>query len=314
MRFLLGYRHYPMSMARFFKAAMERLGHEVVSVGPYSGDNGDIPWPGGPKFPRYIDRPTIALPEGGLHAYPLAALARQLPGDFDAVWSFDAGFRLMGRLGDAKTVLYGTDPHALNYQPYYGEYDHFFSAQAQSLSMCPGAQWVPLAYDPTVHACHNLQDAEHRPVDVCFVGVMGDGPDRSRNAYASRWAAVQALKGRFNTFTQQGLIFDECTEAYNRSKIAFNWSSSWDLPMRLWEGAAYGCCVITNRLPYLEQVGFIDGETCIVYDTQEELLRKVEDALASGAWERIAKAGNVMIRAHTYDSRVESMLEVLWPS
>lgn len=300
-----------MSMARFFTAAFRRLGHEVITVGPYSGDDGSIPWPGQPKFPQYIDKPTIPLPES-LSSFPLAALKTQLPGDIDLVFSFDAGFRLTGKLDGIPSILYGTDPHAIDYRPYISEYDFFFCAQnfVWNQPLPEGAVWVPLAYDPTVHIKQNPISDEDRPVDVVFIGVMGNGPGND-NAYAKRWRAVQALKEKFQTFAIQGMIFRECTEAYNRGKIGFNWSSQNDLPMRIWENAAYGNCVVTNKLPLLEEVGFVDGKTCIVYETQDELLEKVEQAITTGSWRKIARAGNVMVHPHTYDARVQTMLEAI---
>lgn len=302
-----------MTMARFFEAAMRREGHEIITVGPYSGDDGSIPWPGSPMFPQYVDKPTIVLPEM-LSAYPVAALKPQLPSDIDAVFSFDAGFRLTGKLDGVPNVLYGTDPHALNYAQYLGEYDYFFCAQNMLMGkqpLPPGAMWIPLAYDPTVHRCDQPID-KTRLVDCTFIGVMGEGPGRD-NAYHQRWQATQTLKGWFNTFFQTGLIFEECTQAYNQSKIAFNWSSSWDIPMRAWEAWGYSCCLVTNRLPFLEDVGFIDGETCVMFDTLEELVPKIREVLDSGLWQEIAKNGHEMGTKldATYDQRVRMMLEVI---
>jgi hypothetical protein len=309
MHFLVGYRAYPMSMARFFVAAMRRLGHEVTTVGPYSGDSGAIPWPGNPHFPKYVDRPSIPLPD--LSSYPLAALKSSLEKDVDAVFSFDAGFRLTGKLSDVPSVLYGTDPHALDYSRYIAEYDYFFCAQKRLMfgDLPANAPWVPLAYDPIVHVATTKIDALHRPTDVCFIGVMGTGPG-SDNAYASRWQAVHLLEGAVKTFSQQGLIFDECTAAYNDAKIAFNFSSSWDIPMRVFEGWGYGCCVVTNRLPHLEEVGFIDGETCVIFDTISELVPRVRKLLDSGDWERIAQRGHAkgIELIATYDTRITQML------
>lgn len=309
MRIVTAARRYPMSMARFFDAAMRRLGHDVVTVGPYSGDGGAIPWPGAPTFPQYVDRPDIILPEH-LGSYPITAIKSKLDNP-DLIVSFDAGFRLLGEHSNCKSILYGTDPHAINYQPYYQDYAHFFSAQRQSVDTCPGAIWIPLAYDPTVHVANVPIAEESRPLNICFVGVMGTSPG-PENAYYQRYQAVRALLAKFGGFAKQGLIFDECTEVYNQAKIAFNWSSSWDLPMRLWEGAAYGCCVVTNRLPYLEDVGFFDGETCIAFDSHEEMMSKVTEAIDTGSWVSIAKAGHDMVQSQTYDARVEQILEYVF--
>lgn len=310
MKILVSGRFYPMTMLRFFSAAMKRLGHSVIHVGPYSGDSGAIPWPGQPYFPQYVDKPDIPLPEALSH-FPLAAIKSQLPDDLDVIFSFDAGFRLTGRLEGVPTVLYGTDPHALNYSPYYSEYDFFFSAQKQSLETCPGAIWVPLAYDPTVHTCDNPILPEDRPTDVCFIGVMGEGGSRESNAYWQRWNAVQALKATtLNVVAETGLIFKECTYEYSHAKIGLNVSSSWDIPMRWFEHFGYGVCCVTNRLPHLDELGFEEDKHYVAFDTQDEMLEKVNRLLSSGEWQTIAKAGHerAIELGTTYDERVKQML------
>lgn len=306
MKMLLAYRHYPMSMAMYFKRAMKRLGHEVVTVGTYSGDDGSIPWPGSPKFPQYIDKPDIILPDSS--SYSLKAVLLSNPNlKPDIVWSFDAGFRLIGTNPYGKTVLYGTDPHALNYEPYYKEYDYFFSAQKVNLP--ESAEWIPLAYDPAVHTCNNPIDEESRLIDVCFVGVMGTSSDPS-NPYHHRYNGLKMLESNgCKVFAQTGLIFSECTFIYNKSKIAYNWSSSWDIPMRLFEGMAYGCAVLTNRLPFLHELGFVEDEDYVAFDSYEELAEKTKWLLQDDNWITIAKNGMRWLEGQTYDLRVKQMLK-----
>ena len=305
---LVSGRHYPMSIQMYFKRAMKRLGHTVYSVGTFSGESGDIPWPGNPKFPQYVDKPDIILPDSS--SYSLKAVLLSNPNlKPDIVWSFDAGFRLIGSNPYGKTVLYGTDPHALDYRPYYKDYDYFFSAQKVNLPEL--AEWIPLAYDPEVHTCDNPINAESRPIDVCFIGVYGV-PGDAGNPYLHRLNGLMALNDAgLNVFMRTGLIFKECTDMYSQSKIAYNWSSSWDAAMRLWEGCAYGCCVVTNRIPYLDELGFIDGETCVIFETYEELISKTKQVLETGDWKRIAENGNRLITTYdnTYDARVETMLK-----
>lgn len=308
-----GARRYPMSMARMFDSAFRRLGHTVYTIGPYSGDGGFIPWPGNHHFPQYVDRPNLVLPEV-LNSYPLSALEKM--GGFpkpDFVISFDAGFRLMGKLEGVPSILFGTDPHAIDYRPYLGDYDHFFSAQLhlQGLPLNVGT-WIPLAYDPEVHWSDSLIDAESRPIDVCFVGVMGDG-DNSQNAYRERWRGVQLLSQHFKTFATTGLIFHECTREYARAKIAYNMSSRDDIPMRCFEALAYGNCLLTNRLPHLEDAGFRDGQNCVVYDSEQDLVEKVEWLLSSGEWIPIAEQGHYDAKQldMTYDHRCRQILRVL---
>ena len=308
-RFVIAGHHFPMSMMLMFRRAFQRIGYEVIKIGPEHGKN--IPWPGRPTFPQYVDAPDIGLTPG-IRSFSLAALKNRLP-EIDGVFNFDAGFRLLGKLEGVPSILYGTDPHALDYRQYLHEYDAFFSAQNRLMrgDLPEGSLWIPLAYDEDLHRALIPVEASSRPVDVCFVGVMGEG-DNERNPYRKRWKAVSELSHKVNTFATTGLIFKEYEEAYNRAKVSFNWSSStWDLPMRIWEGAAMGCCVVTNRMPHLEELGFVDGDTCVIFDSHEEMLDKVQDVLNSGAWKAIAKRGQESVRAQTYTNRVRAMLDHL---
>ena len=132
MRILVGYNHHPVSIGRMFIRAMIRTGHEVITVGPK--------WAGRYDHPEYDDIPDIEIPRG-LPTWRVNFLDQL--GDIDQVWSFDARFRLRGTVNNAPSVLYGTDPHVIDYRSYLREYGYTFISQNTGYGT-----WIPLGYDP----------------------------------------------------------------------------------------------------------------------------------------------------------------------
>ena len=98
---------------------------------------------------------------------------------------------------------------------------------------------------------------------------------------------------------------------YNKAKIAYNWSSSFDIPMRFFEGMAMGCCVITNRLAHLDELGFIEGTHYLAFSNVQELVNLTQEVLKTGRWQEIAHAGYEAVKNFTYDNNLKKMLEII---
>lgn len=299
-KLMLAYRHWPISIADYFRRAFIRAGHTVYTVGPYSGDDGLITWPGKPRLDTNAHRPDFIVSEAW-QQYPFDDKFIRLTDadNFDAIISFDAGFRLSPQPSlPVKQAIYLTDPHA---KPYDGTsaYEYVFSSQpAAYRPELRIDEWIPLGYDPFIHRRFN----DPRAIDVAFVGVS-EGP-----GYVSRLAGIQALQ-------QAGIECytgihppQESNSLYNTAKIAYNWSSSWDIPMRIFEGMAAGCCVVTNRLPYLSALGFVEGRDYLGYDSINELVTVTKHALSTGLWERVAADGNMAVAPWTYDKAAADLL------
>lgn len=257
-RVALSYRHYPLSVARFFRAAFERLGHEVLTIGPFEPS---IPWQQDTDYSQYWDVPTIELfTAPGAASYPLEqARAEGLEAwKPDALVMIDAGFHLAGGWNKVPIALVATDPHCLFG---YGEtakscnaffvmqehYLHRYLEGAGQAGYWPPPEWLPYCYDPQVHYWTPGVEPEY---DVAFVGVLY--PERQRMIRALQAAGLRVL-------ARQGVLFEEGTALYARAKVALNLSSRLDLPMRWWEGLAYRRLVFTNRVPDL---ALLEGQGC----------------------------------------------------
>lgn len=312
-KLLLAYRHYPVSIGGYFAEAFMRLGHEVTTIGPYSGDDGLITWPGYPRLFGHATRPDIIVSEAW-QEYPLDGkaikhwgiegsfcLGKKVAEPFDAIISFDAGFRLSFQPDlDIPQAIYLTDPHARPYDC-ITNYPYGFSAQHGSNRPELDTTWVPLGYDPTVHK--NLH--QPRDIDVAFIGVS-EGP-----GYIERRRLIELLRSNGISVTTGILDPAESNNLYNRAKIAFNCSSSWDIPMRVFEGMAAGCCLVTNANEFLVTFGFIDGLDYLGYKNDEELLKKVKRTLDSGTWNIIGESGNHAVAPYTYERSAQKMLDLM---
>jgi hypothetical protein len=113
-RIALSYRHYPLSVARFFRRAFMALGHEVCTIGPFEPT---IPWQPNTDYSAYWDIPDIEIfPEGDGGSYPMAqARAQGLEAwKPDALVMIDAAFHLSGGWPKVPIALVATDPHCVS--------------------------------------------------------------------------------------------------------------------------------------------------------------------------------------------------------
>lgn len=303
-RLLVSHAHYPLSVARFFKWAFARLGVPVLSVGPYSPT---IPWAAHINYDDWLDKPNIEMPREAIGSLDYV-MAHDRVRAFrpDALIQFDAGYRLMGRRPNIPWLHVATDPHVeLNYDAAFAECDRPIVMQKTWLLRRfaqYGPNYMPYAFDPFVH----YHAPRPREQDVTLItGLM----------YPPRQQAVAALSAAgIAVFRQAGLIFQQGTEAYLRGRIALNWSSNDDLPMRFWEGLAYRNVVLTNLIQELSYwPEFIEGQDYMAFTTVDECVAKAKWVLAHpDAAEKIARNGyaKVWITKQTYTQRARQLLDI----
>lgn len=303
-KILAGYKHYPISMARYFVRALRRAGHEVFTVGPYFEG---LPWAQGMTFEKYLDRPDFETPD--LEWFPISLALGVCPWKPDLILSLDAGFHLCYRGNphfDTPHALFMTDPHALDYTHQCEDADFIFCAQDvyadRYRNLGYTVHWLPYAYDPEWHWGNPYYAA--RPGDIAIVTGL---------VYANRALALGALDGAgLKVGFATGLLGPDLSKFYSGYLMALNWSSQLDLPCKFWEGLAMGNLVITNRLPDLAKVYDLREDVdYVAFDTLSELLDKAKYfALHRDEAFKIAWHGHnqVVENHHTYDRRVEYML------
>jgi len=298
VKILIHHRHYPVSIGRYLKRGLRSLGHEVFSVGCVDPRGAEyIPWPGGLRFPRYVDAPDLVTPD--VQAYPLAEVLRAIPFSPDAVIQAGDVCWLHGP-SPVPNVIVMTDPHCVDYQPRLAHADLQICMQDYYRSGYPGSHWVPYAYDEEWH--YHLPKAP-REYDVVMIGLMYE--HRAALLERLRQVGVRVCGGL-------GQIFHEGTQLYNRGLIALSWSSRMDLPARFFEGLAYGRLVISNRLPDIEKLGFLEGVHYVDFQSLDEAVSKCTFYIEHPDFaEAIAARGRAAVQPHTWRARAARIVSLL---
>lgn len=296
MKVVLSYIYFPMAMGKWFERALKRRDDvELFTVGPYTGSW--IPWQGGLDLPlKYVSAPDLPLPYNPLPSLPISFVENHLPWQPDLWLQIDAGWYMRGQPAHGKNVIVGTDPHCLDYSQQRRLADTFYCMQTPYSQ--PGDKILHYAYDPTVH----YEEAQPQNYDVCLIGLL----------YEGRAKIVSELQKRgLRVHYSIGPVFDEYREIYNQAPIAINWSSQNDLCTRVFEGMAMRRLVVANRVP--DQTKLFDGGFDLVeFASLDEAIEKIvyycEHTTAAKG---IATMGQYAVKPHTWDARIEQVLNDL---
>lgn len=291
----LSFIHFPMAIGRYFQAALNRRKDvNLVTIGPYTGNV--ISWNGGMTLPqRYAIPPTVNLGKPTL-SVPIRFVEPQLETKPDLWIQVDAGFHLEGRPQHGKNVVVATDPHVLNYDRQRAYADQFYCMQACYAK--PGDTYLPYAYDPVWHA----PEKQARLFDVCLLGLH----------YKNRNVLMDMLRQNgIKCYYDLGPSFDEARQAYNQAPIGINWSSKDDLTARVFELMGMRRLAVVNDVPDLKSF-FRDGVDLIVFSNAQEAMQKIQYYLANEEqMAAIAQCGHTTVKPHTWDARVNRILEDL---
>ena len=131
-----------------------------------------------------------------------------------------------------------------------------------------------------------------------------------RRRYAWR---LQALLGPW--FVNRRCTGAQNTQLYNSGLITFQYARWQEVTRRVFEAAACGSCVVTNRLPAaagLEQL-FVDGESVVLYANGWELFGRLLHLLRHPVQAaRIAACGQALVlQAHTQCSRAQQLMALV---
>jgi hypothetical protein len=284
-------------MSRYFERALQRRDDvELITIGPYTGNW--IPWNGGMQLlPKYAKIPTISLPQSmiGQRSMP-ANMLKQYDIDVDLWLEVDAGFFLDPAPDNGIIAHVATDPHALNYDRQRQLADYFFCMQTPYMK--EGDIHLPYAYDPEVHYPEDIPQS----IDVCMIGLH----------YENRTNLVNRLVDKGLTVHYSiGSIFDEYRRYYNRSRVGINWSSLQDLNARVFELAAMGVPAVQNTVPDMKTF-FVPGDHYFEFSNLDEAVEQVMWAIKNpDDAERVAMAALRKVKPHTWDARVNQILETV---
>lgn len=295
IRVLMLYIAYPLSMASYFRRALERRDDVDLKIaGIFTG--AFIPWLGGIELPQKyvkpIDIPLPFRPDIGEVDYEL--VKAQL-GDWkpDIIINVDAGLHWKSKPVDGYVATVGTDPHVLNdfYDTPRKYSDKFFNMQA--VYSKENDVYLPYAYDPTVHFPLDIP----KDTDAVLIGMP----------YESRVQWVNTLRGLgVSVLFENGPVFDEYREINNRARIGLNWSSLLDLNARAYELAAMKLAPVMNVVPDLERSGI----ECATFTTLQEAVDTVLFLRDNDkARTELAELAYKSVQGQTYDARISQIFK-----
>lgn len=300
MKILFLYKAYPFTIANYFRRALERRQDvELFTCGEFSGQS--IPWSGGMTIPmKYQNQVDLPLPVG-MNKVSWSMIADRLPWKPDLVLNVDAGFHLSTK-PDVPYYVVATDPHVLGdwYAKVRPLADKFFNMQGTPYIQ-EGDVWLPYAFDPLCH--FPIGGNYPKDFDCSIIGLH----------YPQRDSWVQRLRDRGVTVSYRiGDIYDEYRQENNRAWIGLNWSSLEDVTARVFEIMAMKLVPVLNRLPGLDQLGFVEGQHYLGFSNMDEAVEKVMWAMENRPFaEQIALQAYQFVnwKSHTYDNRISQIFD-----
>lgn len=289
--------HYPFAIKNYFETAFrKRADVDLKTVGPFTGPH--IPWMNGMTLPnKYVVPPTIPLPfppNIGHINYEL--VQAQLPKEWnpDLVITIDAGINWVYKPTSGFVVSVGTDPHVLDYSHARSISDKFFNMQR--VYMEPSDIYLPYAYSPDFHF---PDDTVSKDADAVLIGMP----------YETRVQWVTKLRKRgVSVIFENGPVFDEARQLYNRGRIGLNWSSMMDLNARAFELPAMKLLPVMNTVPDLSEQEFYNY--CVTFSSLDEAIEKVvwsKEHLETSSG--MAELAYQAVQGQTYDARVQQILK-----
>ena len=113
------------------------------------------------------------------------------------------------------------------------------------------------------------------------------------------------------TFAATGLLWEDYNAVYNRAKIALVKSVHGDVAQRVFENMAQGCCVLADRAPDAERLGFWPGVEYAAYADSADAVTGARCLIESGQWKDIAERGAQAVKPHTWMARAQTLLDTI---
>lgn len=134
--------------------------------------------------------------------------------------------------------------------------------------------------------------------------------DLPLRVYGNGWNSNVNARSTHEDHAGNALIYATATMGISISHFDNLWGYSSD---RLYMLCATGCPALVKKFKGMEAHGFVDGETCIVWDSLDELEEKARYYLEhADEREAIGKRGQEMVlRRHNWQRRVDDLLNIL---
>lgn len=303
---LLAANHYAVASGRYMANAFRRAGHDVKTFGPAMGNR---IW--GIEIPeKYVWKPDGEPGIASRFDHNVKDALAAFPGwKPDLILVMDSALDVIGRKEDfpCPKVLFGVDNHVRNYWRHGDNwFTHKFLAHHDGPALpvcdCSDMTWLPCGYDPIAFRPSPIPMAE-RKYDIALVGYP----------YPQRQALVEAMRNAgLAVFATLGALYDDYEAIYHDTRISLCSSAAGDLAQRVFETAAMGCAILTDRLADLPRLDAREYEHYAPYSSVLDAVSAASLLLGSPhELERMAAAGQEWARPHSWDARAKTILETM---
>ena len=287
----------------YYVRALKRLGHEVVTAGPWDNEQ---------RFGTYGREPDIRLPAGPGPYYDYKSIAPRLPWTPDLVWLLEGGEDLR---------IYGV-PCDFVHQSVEGSHmgwsegitPHRYVNFTCNGFAPPAVKWLPYGFDEEEAGAVNVPMAL-REYDCAQVGS-------ARESRVAVWDHLRRATD-VNCWFSGDLWGPAHFALYRNARSTFcNQTLDFMCP-RVFDAIGMGCLLISDRTPSILSL-FNDGEHFLGYDRifgrdgegiphPDWLLDVVRRCRREPQWAaKIADAGRRLAwEQHTYTHRVREVLDDL---
>jgi len=220
---------------------------------------------------------------------------------YDLIFTFE-NWDWLPDLSKVKTkkILWAIDSHCKGPRVYENianehNYDFLFHAVPYFANK---NNWLPNCYDDELIKPLNLD----KIYDIGFCGNI-----------VNRGNLINLLQRSFDNFKLDEFVMgDNMVRAINSYKVHFNANISIDINYRNFETIGCGTCLLTSHHDYLHHLGFQDGENCLIYKNQQEMIEKIHWALENpDEVGKINMGASVLAERHTYKNRIKTLLNFL---
>lgn len=185
----------------------------------------------------------------------------------------------------------------------YGLVDYLFLAQCTWDDYYPMKNkfWVPLAADPNIHKNYEDEKIEY---DIGFLG---------NDNYPYRRYLLEEMSKKYKVLWSTAKPREEYARKLSQCKLLFNCAMDNDVNMRFFEAISMGKLLLTDHVNGQNKL-FNDGKEYVTYGDWSDLDKKIEYYLSHPIEaEKIGQAGRAhLVKEHTYDDRLQQMLDIMY--
>jgi hypothetical protein len=200
---------------------------------------------------------------------------------------------------NTKKILWVIDAHVRGMEVYNEEYERgrydLILQATKDYVQDDSSVWFPNCYDNDLIYPANIEKNH-------FIGFCG--------SVLNRHEILNLLTEKYGLKQDIFVIGEDMVDAVSSYNIHFNMNLANDINYRSFETLGCGTVLLTNDNPQYQDLGFIDGKNCLIYNSYDSLCGKIEMCMDDPELMiDIVKNGYDLSDKHTYYKRAKLLLQ-----